>query len=268
MNQESPDVLAQKAIQAALKNQWTEAIELNLKIIGVDSKNIDALNRLAKAYQENGNPKKSQRIYREVLRIDSYNLIAKKNLKRFNQTTPASQKIQISPNLFLEEPGKTKAIFLKKIREKVLDELNVGEEVFLKPSKKKLAVNLRNGKTVGEFEENLGQHLSRLISGGNRYQIHVLSIEDDGVGIFIREIKRGAKINGVPSFPNQQNRKYLSSLKDGLLSLISDESEIEIENGEDDDYEEGFDEDKIDSDDGETETDIGNLDGETKEMAL
>jgi len=53
--------LAQKAIAAAVKANWKDAIDLNKQILKDDPKDVDALNRLARAFSEMGEIIKAQK---------------------------------------------------------------------------------------------------------------------------------------------------------------------------------------------------------------
>ena len=75
--------LAQKAVTHALAGHWKEAVKLNNEILKKDPKDVDCLNRLAKAYAETGNIKKAKSITEKVLKIDSFNSIAAKALKKW-----------------------------------------------------------------------------------------------------------------------------------------------------------------------------------------
>jgi len=80
--------LNQQAIDAALDSKWELALKLNKQIIRLDSLNIDALNRMAKAYIELGKGNLAKKFYSEVLKIDPYNPIALKNLKIIKSCKP------------------------------------------------------------------------------------------------------------------------------------------------------------------------------------
>ena len=81
--------LNRRAIDAALNCNWTEAIEINEQIIVDDPENIPCLNRMAKAYTELGKYSRAKKIYQEVLKLDPYNPIASKNLKRIKRALNA-----------------------------------------------------------------------------------------------------------------------------------------------------------------------------------
>lgn len=70
-----------KAIKAALRGDWETAVEINLEILSTSPQNIQALNRLGRAYTELGQKEAASDAYKQVLKIDKYDSIASKNLK-------------------------------------------------------------------------------------------------------------------------------------------------------------------------------------------
>lgn len=102
------DLLPQKAIKAALKGDWEQAIALNKEIPNLEENNINALNRLAKAYIESKQSAEAKRILNIVLKLEPTNEIAKKNLRRVDKSPHTEG---ITPlEFFTKEPGKTKAV--------------------------------------------------------------------------------------------------------------------------------------------------------------
>src|SRR3989338_5169940 len=69
-----------QAINAALFNNWKEAIKYNEEILDKNPKDLDALNRLAYAHLQLGKLKEAKKLFKRVITLDSYNQIAKKNL--------------------------------------------------------------------------------------------------------------------------------------------------------------------------------------------
>ena len=61
--------LAQKAISAALNGNWELAENLNKQILKKNSKDIDALNRLARTYIELGKINKAKGASKKVLEM-------------------------------------------------------------------------------------------------------------------------------------------------------------------------------------------------------
>ncbi len=77
--------LAQKAIAAALKASWKDAVNLNKQILKKDSKDVDALNRLARAFSEVGEIIKAKKTAKKVINIDPHNTIATKALAKWKE---------------------------------------------------------------------------------------------------------------------------------------------------------------------------------------
>ena len=73
--------LAQKSLNAALSGNWKEATKLNREILKKDPKDIDALNRMARAFAELGNLKRAKSLTQKVLKIDPFNTIAERSIK-------------------------------------------------------------------------------------------------------------------------------------------------------------------------------------------
>ena len=208
--------LIHQAIKAALANSWEEAIEYNLKIISHDSHNIDALNRLTQAYTELGKVNLAKATANKVLQLDHYNPIAKKNLHRL--TAPARQSLAlqalaggppgsiplpstINPQLFLEEPGKTKSVSLTKVTESpLLRRLTPGQVVALTPKARTITVSTPTGGYLGSLPDDLSHRLIKLIRLGNHYTALVRSIGPRDLAVMIQETSRSKRVL-VPSFP-------------------------------------------------------------------
>ena len=115
--------LHQEAIRAALNNNWAEAVSLNQTILKQNPKEIETLNRLARAYLESGLIGKAKSTYKQVLTLDPYNAIASKNIEKLaalskkdlERVAKANGNVSspLSADLFLEEPGRTKVLELE-----------------------------------------------------------------------------------------------------------------------------------------------------------
>jgi|SRR3972149_6246203 len=199
--------LALKAISAALNGSWKEAREINKQIIKVNHKDIDALNRLARAHAELGEITQAKKIAEKVLKVDPFNAIAKKSLKKWKGIKSGeAQKGTILPaQLFLEEPGRTKIVsLLNSADEKVLVKLDAGDEVPINPRSHRISVLTQEGKYIGRLPDDLSARLRKLIKYGYQYKIFVKSLEDRDVKIFIREIKRPKEFEDLNSFPAEK----------------------------------------------------------------
>lgn len=196
--------LAQQAVSAALSGNWKEATKLNAEILKDSPKDIDALNRLARAYAEAGHFKKAKEVCGKALRIDPFNSIANKALAKWkgltlsgSQTTPT-----ISSEEFLEEPGKTKIISLIHLGDaKLIAKLDSGDEVRLDTHSHRVAVNTLDGKYIGRLPDDISARLRMLISSGNEYKVFIKCTGPNDIKVFIKEVKN---LSNVPSFPTEK----------------------------------------------------------------
>ncbi|OGM15346.1 hypothetical protein A2V56_03290 [Candidatus Woesebacteria bacterium RBG_19FT_COMBO_42_9] len=199
--------LAQKAISSALSGFWKEAREINKKILRETPKDIDALNRLARAYAELGEITKARSTAEKVLKIDPFNTIAEKSLRKWKGFKKGeTQKGSILPaQLFLEEAGRTKIVSLLNIAdEKVLAKLDAGDEVSINPRSHRISVLTGEGKYIGRLPDDLSARLRKLINYGYQYKIVVKSIEEHDVSIFIKEVGRPKEFEDLNSFPAEK----------------------------------------------------------------
>ena len=65
--------LADQAVAAALDADWTRAVDLNQKILEAAPDDIDAHNRLGRAYVEQGKVEEAKAAFAEVLKAEPYN---------------------------------------------------------------------------------------------------------------------------------------------------------------------------------------------------
>jgi hypothetical protein len=183
--------LAQKAIQEALSGNWDQSLKLNLQILKENSSDIDALNRLARAYKELGQISKAREFAQKVLKIDSVNQIAVKALEKWKslKASDKSLPVGISTESFLEEPGKTKLVPLMDVGDaKILAKLDSGDEVNFLVHPHRVSVITTDKKYIGRLPDDLAARLRRLIKSGNSYQALIKNIEGHEVKIFIREL--------------------------------------------------------------------------------
>ncbi len=199
--------LAQQAILSALSCKWESALKINEEIIKENPSDVDALNRLARALAELGKFKKARETAQKVIRLDPFNTIALKALSKWKNLQKG--KTYSSPpteaHIFLEEPGKTKIISLLHLGSTdVLANLDAGDEVSLNTRSHRVSVILSDGKYIGRLPDNLSARLRKLINMGNVYQTIIKSITCTEVKVFIREVKRSAKLIDIPSFSGEK----------------------------------------------------------------
>jgi len=202
--------LQDQAIGCALAQNWKEAIQINLQIIKQERTNIDAHNRLGYAYMKNGQPIKSKEIFIKVLKLDPYNQIAQKNLKKISLLKKGTIKIvsceDISPLLFLEEPGKTKIVdCINTAPMNALSVLTCGQKIQLVPKAHSIDVRDMQNTYIGALPDDLAFRLLKLMDAGNEYAVFVKGVSKNCVSIFIRETKRGKKLTNQPSFIGSTN---------------------------------------------------------------
>ena len=212
------ETFTQKAILAAVSQNWLEAAKLNREILKIESNNVEAINRLARAQNCLGKINISQRLYKKALDIDPYNIIAKKNLEKISRSNgngkqngkrhfekPQTQTSNVS-SLFLYEPGKTKIISLLNLAPvQILATLNCGDEVLLNTKKHSAAITTLEKIYVGCLPDDLAHKLIAFIEGGNKYEAFIRCASIKNVTVFIKEAFRALKFTNQPSFNILQN---------------------------------------------------------------
>lgn len=143
--------LEKKAVNAALNQEWKQAIELNLLILETTSNDLKAKMRLGKAYLQTRDFKKAEKLFREILKADPINTIAKKNLELSKQHKKGSEPVKLSSTELIKEPG-TRHIESMEITDKKLtaDDFHTREELEIKINKASANV-LRKGKIIGKL---------------------------------------------------------------------------------------------------------------------
>lgn len=195
--------LAQQSIAAALEGSWEKAITLNKDILKGDPKNIDALNRLARALAELGEIAKAKKISQQVIDIDPFNSIALKAIKKWTGIKPGETIVTktSSPEVFLEEPGKTKIVPLLHLGcMDILGKLDSGDEISLDDHCHRVAATTMDGKYIGRLPDDLSARIKKLTALGNSYKAYIKSIDPNDVTVFIREVQRGKKAGDTASF--------------------------------------------------------------------
>ena len=216
----SLEILSRQAIDAALNCQWEKAAEINEQILKELPENIETLNRLAKANFELGKYLLAKKYYQQVLDLDPYNTIADRNLKKISSFKKNSDveyhsngsNMTMSAMMFVEEPGITKLVNLVKLAEpQKLLTLSSGNLLNLVPKKRGISVTDFNNQYLGVFPDDSAYHLSRLITGGNKYQVIVKSVKPNGLTVLVREVYRSKKFKNQASFLDESKILALSS---------------------------------------------------------
>jgi Tetratricopeptide repeat len=232
---------ADQAIQLALQGRWTEAAQLNREIVQSFPNDVDALNRLGKSLTELGRYADAKEAYDKALGIDPLNSIARKNLTRLATLgekeaapRPASQKL--SPQMFIEETGKTGITVLVRPNMEIAARMTAGDQVNLARQNGSLVIQSIAGDYVGEVEPRLGQRLIKLMDGGNEYIAAISGLDEREVRLFIRETFQHSSQTGKLSFPPTVTETFRPYVKGRLLHRDDDDELYSDESDERDDW--------------------------------
>src|SRR4030042_369142 len=235
---------SQEAISLAMQSRWQEAVTVNQGIIELFPTDIDAYNRLGRAFMELGEFAKAKEAYTRALELDSYNSIAQKNLQRLSLLPDAQVKVkeerrEVSPDLFIGEMGKAGVVNLQNLAPReLLARMTAGNQVHLKVKRQQLVVENEQGEYLGLVEPPHGFRLARLIDVGNKYTAAIVNIDNDSARIIIREVFQHPSQIGRPSFPVKAVEGFQPHVKDTLLRHEAGEEEA-LEEAEEAELEEG-----------------------------
>ena len=229
--------LTLSAIEAALSHDWEKAVSLNKTIIKENKNDVDALNRLAYALMQIGKINEAKNFYKQILTLDRFNFIAQKNLERIKhlskngKSVPKSQSKNtcVSPNLFIEEAGKTKTVTLIHIAPvNVLLKQQTGDPVILYPKKHSIEIRDLNKTYLGALPDDLAFRIIRLFKMGNEYQACIKNVQKNCLVLFLRETKRAKKCLNQPSFLTI-NHEYSTSSSRLIKKSLKEEEDLDDE---------------------------------------
>ena len=235
---------SQEAISLAMQSRWQEAVTVNQNIIELFPTDIDAYNRLGRAFMELGEFAKAKEAYSRGLELDPNNAIAQKNLQRLSLLPASKVKVkeerrEVAPDLFIGEMGKAGVVNLQNpAPAKVLARMAAGNQVYLKVKGQRLIIENEQGEYLGLVEPPHGFRLARLIEGGNKYAAAIVNIGNSTLRVIIREVFQHPSQIGRPSFPVKAVEGFQPHVKDTLLRHEAGEEEA-FEEGEEVELEEG-----------------------------
>jgi len=230
----------EQAIAQALASQWEEAVATNKQILSIFTQDIEAYNRLGKAYSELGQYAEAKWAYSQTLKLDPDNAIAQRNLERLSrlsdeQAVSAAGIERIDPRLFIEETGKTAATSLLSLAPaEEIAKLTPGDQVRLVPEGRRLLVQTARGTYIGQVEPRLGNRVVNLMESGNQYAAAITAIENGQVKIIIRETYQHPSQLGKVSFPAQggAGETIRAYIKDSVLRYDREDEEDLGDEGE------------------------------------
>jgi len=198
---------SKNAIALAMQGRWREAVAANQEIIESFPNDVDAYNRLGKAYTELGEYALAREAYTKAIGLDSYNIIAQKNLRRLSYLGEAgasaeAESDKAGPEHFIEETGKAGVVSLSHLAPReILAKIVAVDKVYLKISDAVLAVENGRGEYLVQVESRHAPRLIKLMEGGNKYTAAIVSSAEDRVTVIIREVYQDPSQAGQLSFP-------------------------------------------------------------------
>jgi hypothetical protein len=223
---------SKEAIDLAMQARWREAVDVNKEIIETFPEDVDAYNRLGRAYMELGQYTLAREAYSRTVQLDPYNAIAARNLRRLSDLGESDndevETDTVDPHHFIEEIGKAGVVTLYELAPKEnRARMVAGDKVNLIAEGSVLSVENRRGVYMGKVDPKYAQRLVRLMLGGNQYTASVVKSTMDMMTIIIRETYQHPSQAGKLSFPPKGMDEFRPYVGDKLLKLDDDEEEDE-----------------------------------------
>jgi hypothetical protein len=230
---------SKQAIALAMQGRWREAVAANQEIIASFPNDVDAYNRLGRAYIELGEYAPAKEAYSRAIELDPYNVIAQKNLRRLSYLgetqAEADSDDRAEPQYFIEETGKAGVVNLYRLApQETLARMVAGDRVYLKVDGSGLTVENARGEYLGQVEPRHSQRLIKLIEGGNQYTAAIVSSVEDRVLVLIREVYQDPSQAGLLSFPPKGGESLRPYLSDTMLRRELEQIETAAEESAED----------------------------------
>jgi tetratricopeptide (TPR) repeat protein len=232
---------SKQAIALAMQGRWREAVAANQEIIASFPHDVDAYNRLGRAYIELGDYAQAKESYERAIEFDPYNVIAQKNLRRLpylGEADGVASSDRAEPQHFIEETGKAGVVNLYRLAPPgILARMAAGNKVYLKRDGSGLAVTNARSEYLGQVEPRHAQRLVKLMEGGNQYVAAIVSAAEDRVLVIIREVYQDPSQAGQLSFLPKGGESLRPYLSDKMLRRelehIEAEEPADTETGDD-----------------------------------
>jgi len=213
---------SKQAIALAMQGRWKEAVVANKSIVENFPNDVDAYNRLGRAYIELGEYSLAREAYSLAVKLDPYNTIAKRNLDRLahleGMAGLESAYRKVEPQHFIKEAGKAGVVSLQRLAPKeIRAKMVAGDRVYLKIDGSSLVVQNNHGEYLGQVEPKHGQRLIRLMAGGNQYTAVIVSSAEEIMTVIIREVYQDPSQAGHVAFPPEGFRRMRPYIVDRLL---------------------------------------------------
>lgn len=234
--------LAEQAINLAMSGEWHEAVEVNTRLVEEFDPDVEAWNRLGKAYAQLGRIADARAAYESALKLDPNNTIAQRNRQRLAAIKDESVAVasngdgqRADPAFFIEETGKTVAIAIfSDAAKETLARVAAGDMLAMQRDGDVMTVTTRAGERLGVLDGRLSARLIELQSGGNEYAIATVSVNPAKreLRALVRELRQSPQLAGRVSFPAETSSNFRAYIKGG--SLIREER-IDDDDDESDD---------------------------------
>ncbi len=222
---------SKEAIDLAMQAHWQEAVDVNKEIIESFPEDVDSHNRLGRAYMELGEYARAKEAYSQSVKLDPYNAIANRNLRRLNDLkNPVKAEVEtdkVEPQQFIEEIGKAGVVTLIDLAPKEKRATTVaGDKAVMRVDGSYLVMESSRGEYLGRVEPKHAPRLIRMMLGGNKYSSVVVKSTADGMTVMVRETFQHPSQAGKLSFPPKGSEEFRAYGSD-KLSRIEPGSEEE-----------------------------------------
>ncbi len=235
--------LIEDARISAQEGRWEDALSINAQLIERNPKDAEAFNRTGRAHLALGQFNEALEAYRNALRADPANLIARRNLQRLDLLTHRAA--DAPEPAIAADPMPRTAVFIEEVGKTWVDELVnpapapelaevfPGEQVELTREGNRLVVYRKDGRRLGEVEARTAERIIDLMRQGNRYEAFALGISGQSLRVILREVHRAPELANTVSFPRQiTSRAYL---RERDLLRARDEADFFLTDEDDDD---------------------------------
>jgi tetratricopeptide (TPR) repeat protein len=230
--------LKNKAIDEAVLGNYENAILLNQEILKLEPQDVDSIMQLAHAHWQLGDLSDAKKFYRQAIEIEPNNSLAKKRLlllsslnSKTTRLTPRRSQVRIVPITdLIEEPGKTKIVWLGNIcKPEHLGPLRIGEETFLRSRKRRLEVRDIDTNFIGCLPDDISKRMLEFMSQGAAFEAFIFSIDRNEVKVYLREVAKPPKLRNVSSFVNEDLNALVEEEETEPKPLEEEDAEIDTE---------------------------------------
>ncbi len=182
-------LLHKTAIDAALKEKWHEAESLNRQILENKPEDLDAKNRLGRAYIHLGEFSKAKKILKEVLESDPINTVALKNFKIASEKKYDKFHTSFAdPRALIIEPGTTTEVDLIILAKRITaDNFYPGESIEVKLDKNSISFYKKGILNVlGSLNSDLLKRLQAAKKTGGTFSASYLNGKDKNIKVLMR----------------------------------------------------------------------------------